>query len=304
MSLYVYYHVKTRDPFIQIQELFLRKAIVPPTRIILAYGDFKGVRTDHISGLDTLPMTRIKEITNMVHEHGGKIDISIGGRANLFKKSRWFNRPGDLATHLTTLMEKGGFDGIDLSLRKLSDDQSARIATLIHILRYQNPSKHIMLTTHTYLEKVPFNLYALLYVTIHALDAWQPLEYNLQVNPVFHATIPMSNGIHVSDPTSSYSLQIQYNLTYYQKQWQVPANKIHPCLFAGTDQRGNRITLQNALQLVTFTQINQFHGLTLYDLSFDRGGCDGNAPMSYTMGMQHMFATQTIVHTPSPESSS
>ena len=110
----------------------------------------------------------------------------------------------------------------------------------------------------------------LLNLTIGNINAWQPMEYDLWV-----------------DPTLDYYNQIQYDINYYLNIWKVPANKIILGMMPGKDDTQKDLTLQNALDLTTFSRSIGLQGVMIWTANSDSKGCDGNAPYAYTIGIQN-----------------
>ncbi len=91
----------------QVQDMINKNVIQKNTRIVLAFASFNFESTDYIPGISGgLTMADIQQINNLVHSHGGKISLSIGGATYPFNGSSLYNRPGDLANNINQILIK------------------------------------------------------------------------------------------------------------------------------------------------------------------------------------------------------
>ncbi len=62
----------------------------------------------------------------------------------------------------------------------------------------------------------------------------------------------------------------------------------------GKDDMGHDLTLQDALNLTSFSVNKGFLGVMTWDINIDSEGIDGNAPYSYSMGIQSILNKSLI----------
>jgi len=146
-------------------------------------------------------------------------------------------------------------------------------------LRSLNSELYITLTTPgqawaegTYQE-------SLLNMAMESIDAWQPMEYDLWLEPT-------EDRYKLTD---AYTNQIQSDIEYYLTTWSVPSNKIILGLMCGQDDMNHVLTLQDALNLTEFVKSNGLKGMMIWDANIDGKGCAGNAPYAYSMGVQALL---------------
>ncbi len=96
------------DPLTQVQDMISKSVIQSGTRVILAFASFNFDSTDYIPGFGNISMDKTQQITNLVHAHGGKISLSVGGATYPFTGSDLYNRPGDLASNINQVLIKCG----------------------------------------------------------------------------------------------------------------------------------------------------------------------------------------------------
>ena len=277
-SVYVTYW--DNDPYEQIQDMIHRGVITQYTRVILAFASFNFISSQYIPGFGSVTMDEVKQITALVHSAGAYISLSIGGATYPFHNSDLYNQPGDLATNINGVLSSTGFDGVDFDVEDLSTsvpaDFATQTASLINTLRSLNPSLYITLTTaaqawQTANQSSPNGMYQqqLLNMTIGNINAWQPMEYDLWI-----------------DPSKTYVQQIQYDLNYYMNTWGVQPNKIILGLMCGQDDTDHVLMLQDALNITEFATDQLLKGIMIWDANIDSKGCAGNAPYAYSMGIQ------------------
>ena len=110
MSFTTYVTTWGTDPLVQIQDMINKSVLVNNTRIILAFASFNFTSTDYIPGFGSISMSEVQQITNLVHSHGGKISLSIGGATYPFYGSDLYSSPGNLANNINQVIIKCGFD--------------------------------------------------------------------------------------------------------------------------------------------------------------------------------------------------
>ena len=227
-----------------------------------------------------MTMDDVIKVTSLVHSNGGKISLSIGGATYAFATSDLYSRPGDLAANINTILAKCGFDGVDFDIEDASgsvpSDFANNAASLINTLRSLNNNLNITLTTAAQAWATNNYQQSLINLTIGNLNAWQPMEYDLWV-----------------DPTSDYYNQIIYDVNFYLTSWQVNPNKIILGLMPGKDDSGRDLTLQYALNLTSFAKSKGLQGVMTWDANIDSRGVDGNAPYAYSLGIQSTLTTTT-----------
>jgi len=116
----------------------------------------------------------------------------------------------------------------------------------------------------------------LITLTIGSINAWQPMEYDLWI-----------------DPTSNYYEQIQFDINYYINTWHVPIDKIILGLMPGKDDGSQVLSLQDSLNLTSFGYNKGIQGVMTWNANIDSKGCDGNAPYAYSMGIQSTLNKNT-----------
>ena len=282
-----------RDPYQQIQEMINKNVITENTRIILAFASFNFSSTTYIPGFGSLTIQQVQAITGLVHGIKAKISLSIGGATYPLTGSDLYTQPGVLASNINTMLKMCDFDGVDFDIEDAStivpSNFAVTAASIINTLRSINTSVYITLTTAAQAWSSTNYQQYLLNLTIGSINAWQPMEYDIWINPTCYLSKRTGKSQWLLDPSSAYPDQIQWDINYYLTTWGVPANKIILGLMPGTDDTGQVLTLQNALNLTTFVQINELQGVMTWDANIDSKGCDGNAPYAYCMGIQSML---------------
>lgn len=270
-SVYVTYWES--DLHAQITDMIDNEVIKEGVRVILAFASFNFISSQYIPGFGNVTMDDVKNVINMVHAVGAEISLSIGGATYPLYNSDLYTAPDTLAENISGLLENAGFDGVDFDIEDSYNVVPANFATtaatIITTLRELQPDLHITLTTPAQAWSAEMYQRTLLNLTIDSLTAWQPMEYDLFINQ-----------------GSDYTTQIQYDINYYMTEWNVPADKIILGLMCGQDDEEHVLTLKNALDMTTFAQTEELQGVMLWEAAIDAGGCLGNAPYAYSMGIQ------------------
>jgi len=272
MSYSTYFTTWNKNPYDEIQELINNKVLKAGTRLILAFASFNFDSTDYIPGLGNMTLTDVNKVTDLVHSNGGKISLSIGGATYPFTGSDLYSRPGDLASNINGILIKCGFDGVDFDIEDASpvaSDFVNNVASMINTLRSLNSGLNITLTTAAQGWGTGNYQQSLINLTIGNINAWQPMEYDLWI-----------------DPSSDYYNQIMYDIDFYVNTWDVNPNKIILGLMPGKDDNGKDLTLQYALDLTMFAKSKGLQGVMTWDANIDSTGVDGNAPYAYSLGIQ------------------
>jgi len=272
MSYSTYFTTWNKNPYDEIQELINNKVLKSGTRVILAFASFNFDSTDYIPGLGNMTLSDVNKVTDLVHANGGKISLSIGGATYPFTGSDLYSRPGDLATNINGILIKCGFDGVDFDIEDASPPASDFVnnaASMINTLRSINSGLNITLTTAAQGWGSGNYQQSLINLTIGSINAWQPMEYDLWI-----------------DPSSNYYNQIMYDIDFYVNTWNVNPNKIILGLMPGKDDGGKDLTLQYALDLTMFAKSKGLQGVMTWDANIDSTGVDGNAPYAYSLGIQ------------------
>lgn len=276
MSYSTYITTWDKNPLDQVQDMLNNNVIKSGTRVILAFASFNFNSSDYIPGLGQMTLDDVIKVTNLVHSNGGKISLSIGGATYAFYGSDLYNQPGLLAYNINTMIRKCGFDGVDFDVEDNSNtvplDFMNNAASLINTLRSYNNDINITLTTAA--QAWGSNNYqrSLINLTIGNLNAWQPMEYDLWI-----------------DPNLGYSKQIQYDIDFYINTWNVNPNKIILGLMPGKDDGGKDLTLQSALEITMFAKSAGLQGVMTWDANIDAGGVDGNAKYAYSLGIESIL---------------
>ena len=254
-----------------------KNVILTSTRIILAFASFNFNSTDYIPGFGSISMQEVQQITNLVHSHGAKISLSVGGATYPFFGSDLYLRPGDLANNINQILIKCGFDGIDFDIEdyygNVPSDFANQAGSLINTLRSINNGLYISLTTAAQAWASGCYQQQLINLTIGNLNAWQPMEYDIWVQSGY-----------------TYTQQIQYDINYYITNWYVNPSKIVLGLMPGKDDMFRDLTLQDALNSTSFAIENKLQGVMTWDADLDALGIDGNAPYAYSLGIQSMLS--------------
>jgi chitinase len=264
------------DPFNQIDDMITRNVVQSNTRIVLAFASFNFSATTYIPGFGNISMDEVKDIVDLVHEQNAKISLSIGGATYPFYGSDLYDSPGDLASNINTVLNTCGFDGVDFDIEdsylNVPSNFANQAASLINTLKSLNNNLYITLTTPAQAWAMGCYQQQLLNLTFGNLSAWQPMEYDLWI-----------------DPKSDYYNQIQYDINFYINSWSVNPTKIILGLMPGKDDMGRDLTLQNALNLTSFALDKNLMGVMTWDANIDGDGVDGNAPYAYSMGIQSLL---------------
>jgi len=280
MSFSTYITTWDSDPYAQAQDMVQKGVIAPGTKVILAFASFNFSGTTYVPGLGNMTIEQVQTLTSYLHANQAKIALSIGGATYPFYGSDLYARPGDLASNINAVLTLCGFDSVDFDIEDSSayvpSDFSTQAASLINTLKSLNSSLDITLTTAAQAWAATNYQQTLLNLTIGNLKAWQPMEYDLWV-----------------DPSSTYFNQIQYDINYYITQWSVAPNKIILGLMPGTDDTGKVLSLQDALNLTTFATQKGLQGVMTWDANIDSKGCDGNAPYAYCMGIEQQLRVKS-----------
>ena len=268
------------DPIAQVQSMIAQSAIKSGTRIALAFASFNFDSTSYIPGLGSMSIEQVQQFTNLVHANGGNVSLSIGGATYPFAGSDLYARPGDLASNINQLLETCGFDGVDFDIEDsystVPADFATQAASLINTLRNMNSKLFISLTTPAQAWGTEMYQQSLLNMTIGNLNAWQPMEYDLWI-----------------DPANTYYSQIMWDIQYYMNTWKVAPNKIVLGLMPGADDVKHVLSLQDALNLTKFAKTNGLQGVMTWDANIDAKGIDGNAPYAFCMGIQSALTKQS-----------
>ena len=281
MSYTTYVTTWNKDPLQQIQDMINKSVLNNNIRIVLAFASFNFATTSYIPGFGNISIDEVKQITSLVHSNNAKISLSIGGATYPFYGSDYYDSPGLLASNINTILNNCNFDGVDFdvedSYQTVPSNFANNTASLINTLKGLNSNLYITLTTPAQAWIAGCYQQQLINLTIGNLSAWQPMEYDLWI-----------------DPNLDYYTQIQNDINFYLNTWSVPSNKLILGLMPGNDDNGRDLTLQNALNLTTFALQNNLLGVMTWDANNDSNGLDGNAPYSYSMGIQSILNNNKI----------
>ena len=276
MSFTTYVTTWNNDPLLQIQDMINKNVVLTNTRIVLAFASFNFNSTDYIPGFGTISMDEVQQITNLVHSHGAKISLSVGGATYPFYGSDLYLTPGNLANNINQILIKCGFDGVDFDIEdfysNVPSNFSNQAASLINTLRSINNGLYISLTTAAQAWATGCYQQQLINLTIGSINAWQPMEYDIWIQSGY-----------------TYVQQIQFDINYYINNWFVNPSKIILGLMPGKDDMQRDLTLQDALNCTSFAIDNKLQGIMTWDADLDSLGIDGNAPYAYSLGIQSML---------------
>jgi chitinase len=263
------------DPLDQIQDMINKSIIQSNTRILLAFASFNFSGSGYVPGFN-ITLEETKQITELVHSYGAKIGLSVGGATYPFYGSDLYDSPGDLASNINNILNICEFDSVDFdvedSYQVVPSNFAIQCASLINTLKSLNNNLSITLTTPAQAWAVGCYQQQLINLTIGNLSAWQPMEYDLWI-----------------DPSSDYYQQIQYDINFYISTWGVNSNKVILGLMPGKDDMNHDLSLQDALNLTSFAISKNLAGVMTWDANIDSTGVDGNAPYAYSMGIQSML---------------
>jgi len=264
------------DPLNQIQDMVNKSVVKENVIVVLAFASFNFSSSTYIPGFGNISIDEVKQMVGLVHSKGAKINLSVGGATYPFYGSDLYSSPGDLANNINQILLTCGFDGVDFdiedSYQNVPGNFSNNAASLINTLKSLNPNLYITLTTAAQAWATGCYQQQLLNLTIGNLNAWQPMEYDLWV-----------------DPTSDYYSQIQYDINFYLTSWSVSPSKIILGLMPGNDDMKRDLTLQNALNLTSFAVEKGLQGVMTWDANIDSAGVDGNAAYAYSLGIQSLL---------------
>lgn len=281
MSYTTYVTTWNKDPLQQIQDMINKSVLTSNTRVVLAFASFNFSTTSYIPGFGNISIDEVKQITSLVHSNNAKISLSIGGATYPFYGSDLYDSPGFLASNINTILNSCGFDGVDFdvedSYQTVPSNFANNTASLINTLKSLNNNLYITLTTPAQAWTQGCYQQQLINLTIGNLSAWQPMEYDLWI-----------------DPNLDYYTQIQNDINFYLNTWSIPSNKMILGLMPGNDDTSRDLTLQNALNLTTFALQNNLLGVMTWDSNNDSNGVDGNAPYAYSMGIQSILNNNKI----------
>jgi hypothetical protein len=267
-------------PFDLVQQM-INNNILSNTRIVLSFASFNFNGQNYIPGIQNMTITDIQNLTNLVHTHGSRISLSIGGATYSFTDSDLYSRPGDLASNINQILLLCGFDGVDFDVEDnylyVPSNFVNQMASVINTLRSLNNGLYITLTTPGQAWSSDMYQQSLLNMTIGNINAWQPMEYDLWI-----------------EPSSNYPAQIQWDIKYYLTEWKVEPSKIILGIMPGNDDMGHNLSLQNSLELVTFCQIQNLQGIMMWDANIDSTGINGNAPYTYIIEIQSHLSKKHI----------
>lgn len=264
------------NPVSQVKDMVAKGALKPGCRVVLAFASFNFDDTSYIPGLGGMTMDSVKNFISVVRGAGGKASLSIGGATYPLAGSDLYAQPGFLASNINAVLTACGFDGVDFDIEDSYSAVPANFAftasSLINTLRSLNPGLYISLTTPAQAWSTGMYQQNLLNLTIGSLDCWQPMEYDLWI-----------------DPAHTYLQQVQWDVDYYMKNWSVASSKIVLGLMPGADDMGHVLSLQDALNLTSYAKSAGLQGVMTWDLNNDATGVAGNAPYAYTMALQAML---------------
>ena len=263
-------------PIDLVQDMINKSVLTTKTRIVLAFASFNFDSPTYIPGLGSMTVADLQQLTSLVHNHGAKISLSIGGATYPFAGSDLYSRPGDLANNINKNLITCGFDGVDFDIEdsysNVPSDFANQAASVINTLRSINSGLYITLTTPAQAWGQGMYQQNLLNLTIGNINAWQPMEYDLWI-----------------DPANTYYTQIMWDIQYYIDTWKVAPSKIILGLMPGNDDMGHNLSLQDALNLTSFALSKSLQGIMTWDANIDSKGIDGNAPYAYCSGIQAML---------------
>ena len=281
MSFSIYVNSSDKNPLDQIEDLKNSYIINSNTRVILAFASFNISDTNTIPGIDNMSSDDVISLIDTLQEiyktHNkddkAKISLSIGGKYN-FANSELYNKPIELANNINQLLTKFKFDGIDFNMGKHSSvpsDFVNNVSLLINTLRSINSKLHITLTTCAQAnDPIDYELPLVKLITDN-IDAWQVMEYDLNVY--------MPNYVQIIESDIN---------GYINNYFKINPSKIIIVLKPGIDNTSvdnakHKLSLSNALDITKFALDKQCQGICLWSSYIDSKGCDGNDPNMYSI---------------------
>ena len=138
-----------QDPVQETRDMISKGLIRPNTTIDIAFASFNFDSSGHIPGFTNLTADQLKQIINLVHGQGGKVNLSIGGQTYPFYGSSLYNSPGYLGELISNTVQSMGFDGVDFDVEDVNPPDpnfASQMASVINTLRAKDPSVNITLT--------------------------------------------------------------------------------------------------------------------------------------------------------------
>jgi chitinase len=273
-----------------VNQMIAAGALTNNSRLVLAFASFNFTSQTYIPGDQNMSLSDVQALTNLVLSRGARISLSIGGATYPFLNSDLYNQPGDLATNIDAVLTRCGFDGVDFDIEdsyaSVPQDFAQKAAAVINSLRALNGGLYISLTTPAQAWSSGMYQQSLLNFTYDSINAWQPMEYDLWLAPA-----PNGTGGAVS-----YVDQIKSDVNYYIKSWSVQPSKLILGLMPGADDMGHNLSLQDTLNLTSFSQATGLQGIMTWDANLDAAGRDQNAPFAYMMGIQSQLSKAPVRH--------
>jgi len=269
-----------------VNQMIAAGALTPNSRLVLAFASFNFSSQNYIPGLQNMSLSDVQALTNLVHSRGARISLSIGGATYPFLNSDLYNQPTTLATNINAILTLCGFDGVDFDIEDsyttVPQDFAQKAGAIINSLRSLNSSLYITLTTPAQAWSAGMYQQSLLNSVYDSINAWQPMEYDLWLAP--------------TPTTTTYANQIIYDINFYIKSWSVHPSKLIIGLMPGNDDMGHTLSLQDALNLTSFSQTAGLQGIMIWDANLDAAGRDNNAPLAYMMGIQSQLSKAPVRH--------
>jgi chitinase len=263
-------------PLAVIEDMISKSVLTKNSLVLLAFASFNFSSTDYIPGFENITLDDVKNIVNLIHNANGKIGLSIGGATYKLYNSDLYDNPGLLASNINTIIKNCGFDAVDFDIEdsysSVDSNFAIQSASLINTLRNLNNNLIISYTCPAQAWAIGMYQQQLINLTIGNLTYWAPMEYDLWI-----------------DTSSNYYDQIQYDINFYINTWGINPNKIILGLMPGKDDISHDLTLQDTLNLCSFSLNKGLFGLMTWDINIDSDGIDGNAPYSYSMGIQSIL---------------
>jgi len=165
-----------------IQDMIDRNLLHEGTRVFLSFSNFNIDNSDYIPGF-SISIEETKKIISLVHSHGGKISLSIGGPNHMVTGCDLYHIIGLLGMHISRLLGIYGFDGVDFNIQdkaeSIPSDFSFNFAYLINMMRHWNPDLYITLTMLGSSWEEGSYQKSLLDQSIKSLDAYYSIEHDL-----------------------------------------------------------------------------------------------------------------------------
>ena len=243
--------------------------------VSLAFSSFYFSSGNQFGGM-TLTAEQIKQLISIIHQKNGVAVISYGGATGPYypTSSNYWPDAVKMAQSIVDSANQYGFDGIDLDIE--GDVWTANFAiVLVNLFKEIRKNAPTLRLTCT----IPAQGWSTPYVQIaqgvvDVVDSINFMEYDLWV-----------------DSGKTYPQQIDWDIEYYQNNWNIPANKIAVGLMPGVDDMKRTLKLADISSIVENACNRGNIGVFTWDANRDFKGLDGNVSYAYTNAIMSKIAS-------------